>query len=58
MQRLSEDLHIPEGEIQILYEMTLCSFKEKARIKDYLTILVCRNVKARIRNGDNSLWTP
>ena len=56
MQRLAEDLHIPEEEIQILYETVLCSLKERARIKDYLAILVCRDVKARIKKGDFSLW--
>ena len=56
IQRLAEDLHIPEEEIQILYETVLFSLKEKARVKDYLAILVCRNVKAMIR-GDKSSWT-
>lgn len=56
IQRLSEDLHIPEKEIQILYETVLCSLKEKAHIKDYLAIMVCRSVKAMIK-GDKSSWT-
>ena len=55
MQRLAEDLHIPEEEIQILYETMLCSLKERARIKDYLAILVSRNVKTMIKKGDISL---
>ena len=54
MQILAEDLRIPETEIQILYETMLCSLKESARIKDYLSILISRNVKVMIR-GENSL---
>ena len=49
MQRLAKDLNIPGGEIQTLYETMLCSLRERARVKDYLTILVSRNVKAVIR---------
>ena len=51
IQMLARDLRIPVEEIQILNERTLRSFKERARIKDYLTILVSRNVKDMIR-GD------
>jgi hypothetical protein len=32
IQRIAEDLHIPEEEIQILYETVLCSLIEKARM--------------------------
>jgi hypothetical protein len=49
IKRLAEDLDIPEEEIQVLYEKTLCSLKEGARVKDFLAILVCRNVKAMIK---------
>lgn len=56
IQRLAEDLLIPEEEIQILYEEMLCSLKEGARIKDYLVILVSRNVKGMIK-GDMSSQT-
>lgn len=55
MQRLAKDLDIPEEEIRTIYETMLCSLRESARVKDYLAILVCRNVKAMIR-GNNSLW--
>ena len=51
IQRLAKDLQISEEEIQILYETLLCRLKEGARIKDYLAILVCRNVKAMIKRG-------
>jgi hypothetical protein len=54
---LARDLRIPEEEIQTLYETMLCSLRERARIKDYLAILVSRNVKDMIR-GDMSSRTP
>jgi len=56
IQRLAEDLQIPVAEIQILYETVLFNLIEKARVKDYLAILVSRNVKAMLK-GDNSSWT-
>ncbi|MGD0883977.1 MAG: DUF3562 domain-containing protein [Thermodesulfovibrionales bacterium] len=57
IQMLARDLRIPEEEIQTLYETMLCSLRERARIKDYLAILVSRNVKDMIR-GDMSSRTP
>lgn len=57
IQRLAEDLLIPEEEIQLLYETVLCSLIETARVKDYLAILVYRKVKAMLK-GDNSSWIP
>ena len=51
IQMLAADLRIPEVEIQILYETMLCSIKERARIKDYLAILVSRNVKDIIKGN-------
>lgn len=53
MQRLAEDLNISEEEIQILYETVLCNLIEKARIKDYLAIMVCRKVKAMIKGEES-----
>jgi hypothetical protein len=50
---LAKNLRIPEEEPQILYEEVLSSLKERARIKDYLAILVGRNVKDMIK-GDFS----
>jgi Protein of unknown function (DUF3562) len=55
IQRLARDLRIPEEEIEILYEEMLCSLKERARIKDYLVILVSRNVKDMIKGRISSL---
>jgi len=55
IQMLAKDLHIPEEEIKILYEKTLASIKERARIKDYLAILVSRNVKGMIKRDDSLL---
>ena len=51
IQMLAREFNIPEGEIQILYETMLSSLKESARIKDYLAVLVSRNVKDMIRRG-------
>jgi len=51
---LAKDLGIPEEEIQIIYETMLCSLKERARIKDYLVILISRNVKNMIKGGMSS----
>ena len=49
IQILARDFNIPEEKIQVLYETKLYSFKERARIKDYLAILVIRNVKDMIK---------
>jgi len=46
---LAGELGMPEKEIRELYEEFLCSIKEGARIKDYLTVLVSRNVRDSIR---------
>jgi len=48
---LAGELGMPEKQIRELYEEILCSIKEGARIKDYLTVLVSRNVRASIRRG-------
>jgi hypothetical protein len=48
---LAKDLRIPEEEVQLLYETMLSNLKENARIKDYLPILVSRNVKGIIKGG-------
>jgi hypothetical protein len=46
---LARDLLIPEDEIQILYETVLSGLRERARVKDYLAILACHNVKDMIK---------
>ncbi len=51
IQMLARDLGRPEEEIRRNYETILCSLKERARIKDYLVILVSRNVKDMITRG-------
>jgi hypothetical protein len=51
IQMLAKELGMPEQEIRGLYEEILCSIKEGARIKDYLTVLVSRNVRAVIKRG-------
>ncbi|MGO9612575.1 MAG: DUF3562 domain-containing protein [Dissulfurispiraceae bacterium] len=54
VRMLARDLGIPEEEIRMLYETMLCGLKERARIKDYLVILISRNVKNMIRGGMSS----
>jgi len=51
MQMLARDLGIPEEDIRAMYETMLCSLKEGARIKDYLAILVSRNIKDMVRRA-------
>jgi len=53
IQILARDLSVPEYEIQTIYETMLCNLKEGARIKDFLVILVSRNVKDMVENGCN-----
>lgn len=49
IQRLSSDLGVPKEKIRTLYETELQSLKNRARIKDYLVILVSRSVKDLVR---------
>lgn len=51
IQMLAEDLGIPEEEIRTLYEAFYCSIKEGAKIKDYLVVLISRNVRDSIGKG-------
>jgi len=51
IKMLAREFNVPEEDIQALYEKMLCSLKERARIKDYLAVLVSRNVKDMIRGG-------
>jgi Protein of unknown function (DUF3562) len=46
---LAEELDKPEKEIREIYEEILFSIKVGARIKDYLIVLVSRNVRDLIR---------
>jgi hypothetical protein len=48
---LAEDLGMPEEEIRSVYEAFYCSISEGARIRDYLVVLVSRNVRDSIRKG-------
>ncbi|HUO77901.1 MAG TPA: DUF3562 domain-containing protein [Thermodesulfovibrionales bacterium] len=54
IRMLAREFNVPEEEIQALYETMLSSLKESARIKDYLAVLVSRNVKDMIRRGVSS----
>ena len=49
IQRLSRDLEMPEEEIRRVYEALLGGLKARARIKDYLVVLVSRNVRNMIK---------
>lgn len=51
MHRLAEDLHLPEEDVKIVYEEVLCKIKDGAKVKDFLVILVSRNVKDLIKRG-------
>jgi hypothetical protein len=51
IQKLAGELGMPEKEIRGLYEEILCHIREDARIKDYLIVLVSRNVRDVVRRG-------
>ena len=51
IQMLAREFKVPVEEIQGLYETMLGSLKETARVKDFLAVLVSRNVKDMIRRG-------
>jgi hypothetical protein len=51
IQSLAMDLGMPEEKLKSLYEPALTRFKESARIKDFLAILVSRTVKDMIKEG-------
>jgi hypothetical protein len=50
MERLAEEIHRPMQEITPLYEDILAYMKSKARIQDYLPILVSKRVKSLLKN--------
>jgi hypothetical protein len=45
MQRLVEETGCPLHDLVTLYEETLATFNSRARIQDYVLILVSKNVK-------------
>ena len=49
IHKLAKDLGQREDKVHKLYEEMLIGLKEEARIKDYLTILVSRQVRDSIR---------
>lgn len=51
VRKLSEDLSVSEEEIRALYETELGRIKSNARIKDYLTVIVMREVKNMLRSA-------
>lgn len=48
---LSQDSGVPEEDIRMLYEQELDRLKERARIKDFLSVLVSRRIKERIQRS-------
>lgn len=56
IQRLAQNLDLRAEEIQPLYEEILGNITQTARIRDYLVILVSRQVTDSIRSRD--LTTP
>jgi len=48
--RLADELDRPEAEIMLLYEAILTVLRPKARIADYLPILICKRVKRLLKN--------
>lgn len=48
---LAEDLGLPEDEIRSVYDAFYRSIRETAKIRDYLDILISRNVRDSIRRG-------
>jgi len=51
IQMLAEEFGIPEDEIRSVYEDIYSGIREGAKIRDYLVILVSRNVRDSIRKG-------
>ncbi len=50
IERLAEEIHRPVQEIAPLYEDILTQLQVNARIKDFLPILVSKNVKQLLKN--------
>ncbi len=51
IRKLAVDLGIPEEKIRAVYDAFYCSIRKGARIRDYLIILVSRNVRDSVRKG-------
>lgn len=45
IQSISREIGTPENEVRPLYEQVLEIYKDSARVKDYLPILVSREVR-------------
>jgi len=50
IEKLSRDIGRPVPEIRSVYETMLGRLREGARIKEYLVVLVSRNVKEMMRS--------
>lgn len=51
IHRISIETGIPDENVTILYEEILARYRSNARIKDYLSILVSREVKDMLSNN-------
>jgi hypothetical protein len=49
MERLAEETGLPVQELAPLYEEVLAGFNSRARIHDYVPILVSKNIKDLLR---------
>ena len=50
IHRLAEELNEPEEKVQVVYEEFLSGLQQEAKIKNFLGILVIRQVKDTIRS--------
>jgi hypothetical protein len=51
VRKLAEDLRRSEEEVRTLYEKELERLKPRARVKDFLTVIVTREVKNLLRDA-------
>jgi len=51
IESVARDVKRPIEEIQPLYETELASLRREARVKDFLSVLVCRYVRLAVKQG-------
>lgn len=50
VKTIASDTNTPVAIVSMMYEQTWAEFSEGARIKDYLTLLVARRVREKLRS--------
>jgi len=50
IQKLAQELGVPEEAIERHYKEILETYKKNAKVKTFLPVLVSRNVKKRLQN--------